>query len=87
MRATEPLAVKNFNWASCVGISIAGVESAVLLAYHTGWKLSLVSLIDNTGSAVLLVVIGSIFFRERLSGRSVIGIVLCMVGLVLISRQ
>jgi drug/metabolite transporter (DMT)-like permease len=84
----KPWSLKNMNWASCaVGISIVGVELAVLLAYRSGWKISLVSVIGNTASALLLIVIGLIFFHEHLSGRSLIGIALCLIGLALITKH
>jgi drug/metabolite transporter (DMT)-like permease len=76
------------NWASCaVGVSIVGVELAVLLAYRTGWKISLVSVIGNTASALLLVAIGLLFFHEHVSGRIVVGVVLCLAGLALITQH
>jgi hypothetical protein len=41
---------------SCaVGISIVGVELAVLLNYRTGWRIGILSVIGNTASALLLV--------------------------------
>jgi hypothetical protein len=44
LRTTGSGALPSVNWASyIVGISIVGVELAVLLAYRTGWKISLVS--------------------------------------------
>jgi len=80
--------LRNVNWASyVVGISIVGVELAVLLAYRTGWKISLVSVIGNTASALLLVLIGLIFFHEQLSGKNAVGIALCLAGLALITKS
>jgi len=82
------LVLRNVNWASCaVGISIVGVELAVLLAYRTGWKISLVSVIGNTASALLLVGIGLLFFHEHLSVKSLAGVALCLVGLALITQH
>ncbi len=84
---TTGTSLRNVNWASyVVGISIVGVELAVLLAYRTGWKISLVSVIGNTASALLLVFIGLIFFHEQLSGKNAAGIVLCLAGLALITK-
>jgi multidrug transporter EmrE-like cation transporter len=42
------------------------------------------SLIANVATALLLVGIGLVFFREHLSGRGVTGIILCIVGLGLV---
>ena len=76
------------NWASAaVGVSIVGVELAVLLAYRNGWRVSLLSVIGNTASALLLVGIGLVVFHEHLSVRNVTGIGLCLVGLALITRH
>ena len=64
-----------------------GVELAVLLAYRSGWRVSLLSVIGNSASALLLVGIGLLFFHEHLSIRNVTGIALCLVGLALISQH
>ena len=88
LRATGSASFRSVNWASyVVGISIVGVELAVLLAYRTGWKISLVSVIGNTASALLLVVVGLIFYHEHLSIKNVAGIALCLVGLTLITQR
>jgi drug/metabolite transporter (DMT)-like permease len=80
--------IRSVNWASCsVGLSIVAVELAVLLAYRTGWKISLVSVIGNTASALLLVGIGLVFFHEHLSARNLAGVALCLAGLALITQH
>ncbi len=80
--------IQTVNWASCgVGLSIVAVELAVLLAYRTGWKISLVSVIGNTASALLLVGIGLVFFHEHLSARNLAGVALCLAGLTLITQH
>lgn len=87
-RTAGPWSVKGINWASAaVGVSIVGVELAVLLAYRSGWRVSLLSVIGNTASALLLVGIGLLFFHEQLSLRNVTGIGLCLAGLALITQH
>jgi len=87
-RTAGPWSMKGINWASAaVGVSIVGVELAVLLAYRSGWRVSLLSVIGNSASALLLVGIGLLFFHEHLSIRNVTGIALCLVGLALISQH
>lgn len=87
-RTAGPWSMKGINWASAaVGVSIVGVELAVLLAYRNGWRVSLLSVIGNSASALLLVGIGLFFFHENLSIRNVTGIGLCLVGLALISQH
>jgi hypothetical protein len=64
-RTAGPWSMKGINWASAaVGVSIVGVELAVLLAYRIGWRVSLLSVIGNSASALLLVGIGLLFFRS-----------------------
>lgn len=88
VRTAGPWSVKGINWASvAVGISIVGVELSVLLAYRTGWRLSLLSTLGNTASALLLVGLGLLLFREHLSPRNLIGVSLCLAGLALISHN
>ncbi len=87
-RTAGPWSVKGINWASAaVGVSIVGVELAVLLAYRSGWRVSLLSVIGNSASALLLVGIGLLFFHEHLSVRNVAGVALCLVGLALITQH
>lgn len=87
-RTAGPWSLKSVNWASClVGVSIVGVELAVLLAYRAGWRISILSVIGNTASALALVGIGLLFFHEHLSAKSAAGMVLCLVGLGLISEH
>jgi drug/metabolite transporter (DMT)-like permease len=87
-RTAGPWSLKNINWASCaVGISIVGVELAVLLAYRTGWRISILSVIGNTASALLLVGVGLLFFHEHLSSGNLFGVVLCLVGLALVTQR
>jgi drug/metabolite transporter (DMT)-like permease len=87
-RTAGPWNVRGINWASAaVGASIVGVELAVLLAYRSGWRVSLLSVIGNSASALLLVGIGLLFFHEQLSVRNVTGVAFCLVGLALITQH
>lgn len=87
-RTAGPWSMKGINWASAaVGISIVGVELAVLLAYRTGWRVSILSVIGNTASALLLVGVGLVAFQEHLSARNVAGVVLCLIGLALVTQR
>jgi uncharacterized membrane protein len=88
VRTAGSWSLRGVNWASAaVGISIVGVELAVLLAYRSGWRVSLLSVIGNSASALLLVGIGLAFFHEHLSLRNVSGVILCLIGLALISQH
>jgi drug/metabolite transporter (DMT)-like permease len=88
VRTAGPWSVKGINWASAaVGVSIVAVELSVLLAYRTGWQISILSTLGNTASALLLVGVGLLFYREHVTAGNLAGIVLCLVGLGLITRH
>jgi uncharacterized membrane protein len=85
-RTAGPWSLKGLNWASAaVGVSIVAVELSVLLAYRAGWRISILSTLGNTASALLLVVVGLLFFHEHLATGKLAGIVLCLIGLGLIT--
>lgn len=76
---------KSLNWASvAVGVAIVGIELGFVVAYRAGWRISVASLIANVSTALLLMAIGLVFFREHLSSRSALGIMLCIAGLGLV---
>ncbi len=76
---------RHLNWASvAVGVAIVGIELGFVVAYRAGWRITVASLVANVSTALLLVIIGLVFFREHLSGRAAAGIVLCIAGLGLV---
>ncbi len=88
--AQQPLlsAAKELNWASYVlGVAIVGVEIAYLFVYKTGWNISLASLIAGVVIALLLIPVGLFLFKEQLSLTNILGVVLCLVGLALVTKR
>jgi uncharacterized membrane protein YdcZ (DUF606 family) len=79
---------KESNWAVySVGIGAAFIEIGFLLAYRIGWDISKANVIANIAMAVLLIPIGIILFKEKISISQAIGIGLCMAGLFLVARK
>ena len=77
--------LRGLNWSSvAVGIAIVGVEMGVLLAYRAGWRVSVGSTMVNAALAVLLIPIGIPHFGERLTAGNMLGILLCVGGLLLL---
>lgn len=80
--------LRALNWTSvAVGVAIVGVEMGFLLAYRAGWNVSLAAAVANAGLIVLLGVLGVVVFRERLSASHLAGLLLCVAGLVLLTRR
>ncbi|MBN7772739.1 EamA family transporter [Clostridium aminobutyricum] len=79
--------VKELNWASLLlGFSIVGLEFGFLLLYRVGWNISIGSLVCNIVLAVVLIIVGVLVYKEHISMNQVIGIALCIGGLIFINK-
>ncbi len=87
--ARSPLeALAKLNWAvPLVAISIIGIELGWILVFRAGAGLSLTGLIVNVAVAVIVIPLGLLFFGEKISLVNLIGMALCLIGLVLISQK
>jgi uncharacterized membrane protein YdcZ (DUF606 family) len=75
------------NWAVwLVGISATIIEISILLAYRSGWNISVTSVIVNISVAIVLLPTGLLIFRERVSLPNAVGVACCLFGLYLLSR-
>lgn len=78
--------LRRVNWASIgVGAAIVGLELGFLLAYRLGWNISLAGLVSNVAVGAVLLPVGLLLFRERLTAVQVVGIVVCAAGLILVN--
>jgi uncharacterized membrane protein len=68
-----------------LGLAIVGLETGFIYLYRAGWKVSIGPLVANSLVALGMIVIGLLFYKESLSLKQIIGIVLCMGGLVLVN--
>jgi uncharacterized membrane protein len=77
---------QKLNWVSfALGLAIAGVEVGTLLAYRAGWQLSLLGIMVNVLASLVLVTLGVVLFKEKLTPINIIGILVCLAGLVMIN--
>ena len=80
--------LRQLNWtAIALAFAIIGLDLGFILLYRTGFEVSLGALVTQTAAAMLLVGIGVLVFRERLSLANGVGIVLCLAGLWLVNRR
>ncbi|MBC7960015.1 MAG: EamA family transporter [Vallitaleaceae bacterium] len=78
---------KDLNWTSVVlGVAIVGLEFGYLLAYRAGWNISIGSLVANILLALMLIPIGIFFYKEGFEPHKIIGVGLCIAGLVVINK-
>ena len=61
------------------------LDLGFLMLYRAGFNVSIGQLVTQSAAALLLLVVGVAFFRDKLSLLNVLGIVLCVVGLWLIN--
>ncbi len=81
-----PAALRQLNWASVLlALALVGLELGFLLVYRSGWNISLATLIVNIAATLLLVPIGLWLFHEKVSAVNVIGIAVCLAGLVMVN--
>ncbi|MGE5454724.1 MAG: hypothetical protein ACM3O9_05965, partial [Methylocystaceae bacterium] len=67
-------------------VAIVGLELGFLLAYRVGWNISLGSLVANSIVALALIPIGILLYHEGFEINKIIGVVLCLAGLILINK-
>ena len=78
--------LKVITWSSmALGLAIVGLELGFLLAYRSGWNIGIAALASTVAVALILLPIGLVFFKERLSLANSAGFVLCIAGLVLMN--
>jgi multidrug transporter EmrE-like cation transporter len=76
------------NWTALgLAVAIVFLDLGFLMLYRSGFDVSLGQLVTQSAAALLLLLAGVAFFREKLSMGNLAGIVLCVIGLWLISRR
>jgi uncharacterized membrane protein len=80
--------VREINWAVfAVGVAVVLIEIGFMLAYREGWKISTAAVATNVAVTVLLIPIGFAVYKEHLSVRVIIGVIFCVLGLILVTRD
>lgn len=79
---------QQIRWSSVIlGLSLVGLEFGYIMAYRAGWQVSLGSLVANIALAVILLMIGVLFYKEKITGFQALGILFCLGGLVFLNIQ
>ena len=75
------------NWAPVtMALGITAVEVASVFMYKLGWNISIASTVGNIALAVVLVFVGALVYKEVLTINHLIGIGLCVAGLIVMNR-
>lgn len=80
--------LRRVNWASsALAIAIVGLEAGFLLAYRAGWNVSVTSVASTSAAALLLVPAGMMLFKEKPSLVNIVGVFVCIIGLVMVNLR
>ncbi|MER2013213.1 MAG: EamA family transporter [Methanobrevibacter sp.] len=78
--------ISKVNWTSIIlAFAVVGLEFGYVFVYRAGWAVSTASIVANIGLACVLVVVGYFLYKENVSFHQILGIFVCMAGLVLIN--
>ena len=75
------------NWTSItLALALVMIESGYLIGYRAGLKLNITSFVCNNMVAIVLLIVGTLFYRESFTLQTGSGLVLCLAGLLLLLR-
>ena len=78
--------IRQLNWASIgLAIAIVGIEFGFLLTYRSGWNLGIAAVLVNVVASLILVPVAISVFKDKLNWVNVLGILVCLVGLVMLN--
>ncbi len=78
--------LKQLNWASfLLAIAIVGIEFGFLLVYRSGWQIGLAAVLVNVVASLILVPVAIFVFKDELNWVNIVGILVCLVGLVMLN--
>ena len=76
------------NWAPIVlGIVIVGLEVGWIYAYKAGWQVSTGFIVQSAFLAIALIFVGYLLYHEALTWNKLVGVGVCLVGLVFINLK
>ena len=79
---------QKLNWAPLVlGIVIVGLEAGWIYAYKAGWEVSTGFIVQSAFLAVVLIFVGHLLYHEAMTWNKLVGVGICLVGLVFINLK
>ena len=78
--------IRQLNWASIgLAIAIVGIEFGFLLTYRAGWNLGIAAVLVNVVASLILVPVAIFVFRDKISWVNVLGMFVCLAGLIMLN--
>jgi drug/metabolite transporter (DMT)-like permease len=80
--------IGKINWAPFVlGLVIVGLEVGFIYAYRAGWQVSTGFIVQSAFLASALLLVGFFIYHESLTWNKLVGVVICLVGLIFINLK
>lgn len=85
----EPLKeLSKMNWTSYVlGLVVVGLEVGFIYAYKAGWQVSMASIVQSSFLSVLLIFVGVLVYRESVTWNKIVGVLVCLAGLIIVNLK
>ena len=78
----------HLNWAPFVlGIALVGLEVGSIYMYRVGWNVNNGYMMQSICIMIALVFVGLLLYHETLTPRKLIGIIICLIGVVFLTNQ
>lgn len=79
---------RKLNWAPFVlGLVIVGLEVGWIYAYKAGWQVSTGFIVQSAFLAAMLLLVGYFLYHETLTWNKLVGVAICLIGLVFINYK
>ena len=70
-----------------LGVVIVGLEVGFIYAFRAGWQVSVTQIITSAAVAVILIFAGYLLYHEAITWNKIVGMIVCIAGLVLINLR
>ena len=79
---------KKLNWVPfALGIVIVGLEAGWIYAYKAGWQVSTGFIVQSAFLSSVLLLAGWLLFHEAMTWNKIVGVVICLIGLIFINYK
>ncbi len=68
-----------------LGIVVVGLEVGFIYAFRAGWQVSVTQIVSSAVVTVILIFVGYLLYHEAITWNKIVGIIICLAGLVLIN--
>lgn len=76
------------NWVPFVfGLVLVALEVGFIYAYKAGWQVNTASIVQSAFLAAALIFVGFLIYHEPLTWNKLVGVGICVVGLVFINLK